>query len=44
MIKKINEIEKILDYNFKDKNLLHRALTHKSFSNNINNEKFREIS
>ena len=39
MIKKINEIEKILDYNFKDKNLLHRALTHKSFSNNINNEK-----
>ena len=39
MIKSINELERILDYNFKDKNLLHRALTHKSFSNNKNNEK-----
>ena len=39
MIKSINELERILDYNFKDKNLLHRALTHKSFSSNTNNEK-----
>ena len=39
MIKSINELERILDYNFKDKDLLHRALTHKSFSNNTNNEK-----
>ena len=39
MIKSINELERILDYNFKNKNLLHRALTHKSFSSNTNNEK-----
>ncbi len=39
MTKLINDLEKILDYNFKDKNLLHKALTHKSFSNSVNNEK-----
>ena len=39
MIKEINELEKILNYNFIDKNLLHRALTHKSFNNSKNNEK-----
>ena len=39
MIKEINELEKILNYNFIDKNLLHRALTHKSFNNTKNNEK-----
>ena len=39
MTKLINDLEKILDYNFKDKNLLHRALTHKSFSSSVNNEK-----
>ena len=31
--------KKILNYNFKDKALLNRALTHKSFDNEINNEK-----
>ena len=39
MIKSLKELEFILNYNFKDKNLLHKALTHKSFNNNINNEK-----
>ena len=39
MIKSLKELEFILDYNFKDKSLLHKALTHKSFNNNINNEK-----
>ena len=35
----IKEIEQTINYNFKDKNLLYRALTHKSYNNNINNEK-----
>ncbi len=35
---KIKEFEEILEYNFKNKSLLHRALTHKSFSLD-NNEK-----
>ena len=39
MIKSIKELEVILGHNFKNKDLLHKALTHKSFSNNINNEK-----
>ena len=39
MEKKIKEIEKILKYNFKKISLLKTALTHKSFDNNINNEK-----
>ena len=38
MIKTKKELEDILDYKFKDKNLLDKALTHKSFNNN-NNEK-----
>ena len=33
------ELEKILKYNFKRSFLLEKALTHKSFNNNINNEK-----
>ncbi len=33
------EIEKILEYNFNDQNLLKRSLTHKSFNNLENNEK-----
>ena len=37
--KSIKELEEIIKYNFKEKNLLHRALTHKSYNNNINNEK-----
>ena len=39
MIKSIKEFEEILRYYFKNKDLLHRALTHKSFDSNINNEK-----
>tara|TARA_Y100000389_G_scaffold118075_1_gene115218 strand:+ start:206 stop:871 length:666 start_codon:yes stop_codon:yes gene_type:complete len=39
MDKKIKEIEKIIKYNFKKSSLLKTALTHKSFNNNINNEK-----
>ncbi len=35
----IKELEIILNYNFKEKSLLHRAITHKSFNNKINNEK-----
>ena len=36
--KKIKELEKIIKYNFKNF-LLEKALTHKSYDNNINNEK-----
>ena len=45
MSKLIKELQLTLNYNFKDKNLLHRALTHKSFDNLVNNEKleFLEI-
>ncbi len=39
MEKKIKELEKIIKYNFKKSSLLEKALTHKSFNNNINNEK-----
>ena len=39
MEKKIKELEKIIKYNFKKSALLEKALTHKSFDNNINNEK-----
>ena len=39
MEKKIKELEKIIKYNFKKSYLLEKALTHKSFDNNINNEK-----
>ncbi len=39
MNKKLKEIEQILEYTFKNKNLLHQALTHKSFDNQTNNEK-----
>ena len=39
MIKSIKEFEEIIKYNFKNKDLLHKALTHKSFNNSINNEK-----
>ena len=38
MLKQNKSLEDILDYKFKDKDLLDKALTHKSFSNN-NNEK-----
>ncbi len=39
MEKKTKEFEKIIKYNFKKTSLLEKALTHKSFDNNINNEK-----
>tara|TARA_B100001121_G_C18664317_1_gene610551 strand:+ start:395 stop:1060 length:666 start_codon:yes stop_codon:yes gene_type:complete len=39
MNKPIKEFETTLKYNFKNKNLLHKALTHKSYDNNVNNEK-----
>ena len=39
MKKNIKEFETVIDYNFKNKDLLHQALTHKSFNNNENNEK-----
>ena len=39
MKKNIKELEEILKYNFKDKNLLKLSLTHKSFDNTNNNEK-----
>ena len=39
MNKRNIELEKILKYNFIKSYLLEKALTHKSFNNNINNEK-----
>ena len=39
MEKKLIFLEKILKYNFKKKSILEKALTHKSYNNNINNEK-----
>ena len=36
---KLKEFEKIIKYSFKDKSLLKRSLTHKSFDNIDNNEK-----
>ena len=39
MEKKLKIFEKIIKYNFKKKLILEKALTHKSFNNNINNEK-----
>jgi ribonuclease-3 len=39
MEKKIKELEKIIKYNFNESLLLEKALTHKSFNNDINNEK-----
>mgnify|MGYP001460626764 CR=1 FL=1 len=39
MNKSLKEFEEILEYSFKDKGLLNRALTHKSYNNDKNNEK-----
>ena len=39
MDKKLKELEKIIKYTFKKSSLLEKALTHKSYNNNINNEK-----
>ena len=38
MNKSVKDLENILNYNFKDKVLLQKALTHKSYDNSINNE------
>jgi len=37
--KTTTDLEQILKYNFKNKSILHKALTHKSYDNNTNNEK-----
>ncbi len=39
MNKSLKNLEEILNYKFKDKSLLQRALTHKSFNRDTNNEK-----
>ena len=39
MEKRLSIFEKIIKYNFKKKLLLEKALTHKSYNNNVNNEK-----
>ena len=39
MRKNLKELEEIINYKFKNKDLLHEALTHKSFNYKINNEK-----
>ena len=39
MINKIKELEDIIKYKFNSKDILKRCLTHKSFDENINNEK-----
>ena len=37
--KNLKDLELIIKYNFKNKHLLHKALTHKSYNNKNNNEK-----
>ena len=39
MKKSLKEVEQAINYDFKEKNLLHKALTHKSYGNLENNEK-----
>ena len=39
MEKQLSILEKIIKYNFKKRSILEKALTHKSYNNNINNEK-----
>ena len=39
MEKNFSILEKIVKYNFKKKSILKKALTHKSYNNNVNNEK-----
>ena len=39
MSKSIKELEVSIKYSFKNKDLLHKALTHKSFNSDNNNEK-----
>ena len=39
MTDKLKDLEKIIKYNFKNKSILTKSLTHKSFDSNNNNEK-----
>ena len=39
MADKIKDLEKIIKYSFRNKSLILRSLTHKSFNNEKNNEK-----
>ena len=39
MNKFIKELENTINYNFKKKDLIQKALTHKSYSSETNNEK-----
>ncbi len=39
MINKFRDLEDIINYKFNSKNLVKRSLTHKSFDENLNNEK-----
>ena len=39
MIKKIKEIENVINYKFNSKELIKQSLTHKSFNEKVNNEK-----
>ena len=39
MNKLIKELENSINYHFKNKDLIQKALTHKSYSTEINNEK-----
>ena len=39
MIRELKDLEEIIKYKFNSKNILKKSLTHKSFNDNINNEK-----
>ncbi len=39
MVKNLKDLEKIIKYTFKKTSLIEKSLTHKSFNNEINNEK-----
>ena len=39
MMLKFKDLEEIIKYKFNSKNLLKRCLTHKSYDENVNNEK-----
>ena len=42
-MKKYNELEKCLDYQFKNKDLIIEALTHKSYKKVFNNERLEYL-
>ena len=39
MVDKIKDLERVIKYSFKDRSLLTKSLTHKSYDNTENNEK-----